>query len=72
MAAKFKAAPIKPQREIYARFPFVSAVDPAVQYKTTIYTDGSDHCTCEGFRYRETCKHVRMLRQPASVVRIHI
>jgi hypothetical protein len=71
--AKYKSAPLAPAaREIYARFPFVSSVDHSVQYRTTIYTDGNAHCTCEGFRFRENCKHVEALRTPTAVIRTHM
>lgn len=65
------AAPDRTQASsIYACFPFVSESDPDVQYKTTIYTDGTAHCQCEGFRYRQTCKHEQLLRRPAKAVRV--
>lgn len=60
--------PAKPMKLIYAQLPFVSASNSDEQHRTTIYTDGSAHCTCDGFRYRQTCRHEQALRRQYTAV----
>jgi len=41
---------------------FTSARDPSVTYQVTFGRAGHLECTCEGFKWRGECKHVREVR----------
>ena len=41
---------------------FTSARDPSVTYRVTFGRAGHLECTCEGFKWRGECKHVREVR----------
>ena len=42
---------------------FTSSRDPSARYLVTFGRAGHLECTCEGFRYRGNCKHVREVRE---------
>ena len=42
---------------------FKSSRDPAKVYRVTFGSAGHLECTCEGFRWRGNCKHVREVRE---------
>jgi hypothetical protein len=41
---------------------FKSSRDPSQVYRVTFGRPGHLECTCEGFRWRGNCKHVREVR----------
>ena len=41
---------------------FRSSRDPKIVYRVTYGRGGHLECTCEGFRWRGACKHVREVR----------
>jgi hypothetical protein len=41
---------------------FKSSRDPSMMYRVTFGRAGHLECTCEGFRWRGNCKHVRAVR----------
>jgi hypothetical protein len=45
---------------------FRSSRDPKSVYRVTFGRAGHLECTCEGFRWRGNCKHVRKVRQAAE------
>jgi hypothetical protein len=46
---------------------FTSSRDPSVQYRVTFGRAGHLECTCEGFRWRGNCKHVKEVREQVFV-----
>jgi len=42
---------------------FTSSRDPSARYLVTFGRAGHLECTCQGFRYRGNCKHVREVRE---------
>jgi SWI/SNF-related matrix-associated actin-dependent regulator 1 of chromatin subfamily A len=46
---------------------FRSSRDPKQVYRVTFGSAGHLECTCEGFRWRGTCKHVREVRANSDV-----
>jgi len=46
--------------------PVVSESDPNVTYQVTKTADGVLQCTCPGYRFRRTCKHVRQVRSESG------
>src|SRR5262249_41686775 len=42
---------------------FKSSRDPSKVYRVTFGSAGHVECTCEGFRWRGNCKHVREVRE---------
>jgi len=42
---------------------FRSTRDPTLIYRVTFGSGGHLECTCDGFRWRGQCKHVREVRQ---------
>ena len=45
---------------------FLSSRDPSQVYRVTFGRGGHLECTCEGFKWRGNCKHVREVRVEAS------
>jgi hypothetical protein len=45
---------------------FRSSRDPKAVYRVTFGRAGHLECTCEGFRWRGNCKHVREVREAAQ------
>lgn len=64
---KRQPVPQQPIRQIHSQMVFVSSSNTDEQHRTTLYTDGTEHCTCQGFEYRQSCRHTKALRRPYTV-----
>jgi hypothetical protein len=65
---------VKPYRLSDGSFAVPSATTDGIAYTVRVNVDGEPECTCLGFQYRQSCKHVEavrsLLRQAEPVTRI--
>jgi hypothetical protein len=64
---KRQPVPQAPPKQIHSQMVFVSTSRVDQQHRTTIFTDGTAHCTCEHFQYHQACRHTDALRRPYTV-----